>query len=444
MATELDRALAIVAGESPELFAHESLDRALAFIAKTGCARTDLIAKHLACDGEHVDKIVAPAVAVGYLVACKVMRPGKPDAYDYRVSEACSVTKALSFADFSITHKPKVAAGSSFVMAAPPPRTPVNQDFRARTPEKSAVKETAMSQQITRNDVLQRIKSAGKFGTTRAQLIEHFGGSTSAVDQHLFQLRKIKPPVIHSPERGLIVAVEFIAAQPVATIAISSAGKERLANHELVMAYLQAQEPGTAAVPSAIAQVIDCTVLSTANVLLGLYTGMKCDREKIGNDFAYFVSPPPQTSVNNGGNITRIDTGEQQHDSNTGETSAGIPSGASDWSMDEPGQEVTPGGESLPLDLDKEQADDVAQFIADVSAAAASTAPANMAHPHAAVVAEDGFAEIVLNDADMVDFAIWSNGAMTIDDGAATIQLSSAVAKKLVAYLGCFQESPSC
>ena len=51
-----------------------------------------------------------------------------------------------------------------------------------------------------------------------------------------------------------------------------------------------------------------------------------------------------------------------------------------------------------------------------------------------------GFDEITFHRAAATDFAVWSNGAMTIDDGQTSVNLSAQVAVKLRRFLGLFQE----
>lgn len=78
----------------------------------------------------------------------------------------------------------------------------------------------------------------------------------------------------------------------------------------------------------------------------------------------------------------------------------------------------------------------------DIAPQPAAVAPGPVA-PHdrlaPTLISFDGVEEIVITDPDGVDFAVWSNGALTIEDGSCSIRFSTRVTAKLRAYLGLFE-----
>lgn len=389
------------------------LDRVLASIAKQKTARSDMLAAQLKLAPEALAAMLQPAVESGYLVACAVIRPGKPDAVDYRVSEAASgAAKAMSFGDFRIVGRPK---------GTPIPLKQI-QPVRRQIAPAISTEPVMAKDKLTRQQVLAAIVAAGKTGIYRKTLIEQFGVPEANIDMHVTALFRQSPPVIYKPERGLLCAIEFESAPPARTVVANAAGTSMAATWQVVMNYLEDRPVGTATMPAAIAQAIGCTEESTRKVLLGLFAGMKIDRTEIGDDFAYFIS-----------------------DASVGVADGGEP----DAPQPEPAPTLisTPAA-PLASSLMSEQ--DVADFVnlleaepdtwpnkapvqqeAELPRAQTATAPA-------------GFDEVVFRDAAMTEMAVWSNGALTIDDGAITVQLSVDVTRKLRNYLGLFEGAATC
>lgn len=384
------------------------LDRALGWLAKRNSARTDAIAAHLQMPADSVDKLLQPAVESGYLVACQVLRPGKADVFDYRISLAASgAVKPMSFGDFSIIARPRIAP------------TPLKQPQAARrkiAPPAPNTEPVMAKEKITRHQVLAAIVAAGKDGISRKALAEQFSSSESNMDMHISALNRQQPPVLFKPERGHLVAIEFKDAAQSITKA-DPADKLNQASWQVVLAHLQALGAGVAAIPSAIAQATGCTEESTRQVLLGMFAGMKCDRIKLPDgDFSYFVGDkvPAETPA-----VTKGHPDAVALITTTAEAPAAGPA-MSEAEIADFVNNLEPEPDTWP-----------------------NTAPED-ARPAFELTAPAGFDEIVMTDADATEMAVWSNGALTIDDGAVTVQLSAQVTRKLRNYLGFFQDEPAC
>lgn len=264
------------------------------------------------------------------------------------------------------------------------------------------VPETDMSRNncITRQQVLAAIVEAGAAGCSPKSLIERFECSDQVIYNHVLSLDKKKPPVIFKPERGRIVASQFNGLQPPRKIVQSAAGSATHATRETVLAWLEDQPEGNSAVPAAVAQGIGCTEDSTRAVLAGLYAGLKVDRQKIGNDFAYFV-------------------GQLQAETATPEASAPA---IAEQAVESAPQEAPVAPTEQPAAIPSQQlVDEIADMLR-------TTAPA---------VVED----VMLDDPEQVEFAIFSSGGLDIYCAETTVTLNKAVLGKLRAFLGLFQEA---
>lgn len=116
------------------------IEKAIAFIAKQGSARTPEIAAHLGIKEAHVSASLARPVELGYLVTCKVTMPGRREMNEYRIAEAVSTSKQ-SWGDFKISRR--AATTQVKPLAAPkepPPRTPNDKRIEAAAIPKKAVR----------------------------------------------------------------------------------------------------------------------------------------------------------------------------------------------------------------------------------------------------------------------------------------------------------------
>lgn len=409
------------------------LDRALAQIAKTKCARSDSLAAFMKLDAAALEALLAPAVENGYLLACRVMRPGKPDATDYRIAEAASgAAKPMSFGDFRIISRPK---------GTPIPLSKPKIARRQIAPVATSSEPVMAKDKITRQQVLAAIVAAGKTGIYRKALIEHFGVPEANIDMHVTALFRQSPPVIYKPERGLLCAIEFESAPPAKTVVINAAGTSMAATWQLVMHYLEQRPVGTATMPSAIAKGIGCTEESTRKVLLGLFAGMKIDRTKLGNDFAYFVGERELQMVaacpaidQESGDGAQVEPAPASAVISTQAEPLASPSMSEQQVADfvnnlEPEPDTWPN--KAPEELKPWSPPAKGQQEAEL-------ARTQIAHRGG------GFDEVVFADAAMTEMAVWSNGALTIDDGAITVQLSVDVTAKLRNYLGLFEGGAKC
>lgn len=71
--------------------------RAIDYIAKKGSARSDEIAAAIDIEPKDVSALLAPAAAGGFLVTCKVSRPGKPPVNEYRLSAGYAPSEWRNF-----------------------------------------------------------------------------------------------------------------------------------------------------------------------------------------------------------------------------------------------------------------------------------------------------------------------------------------------------------
>ncbi len=393
--------------------AKSDFDKALALIAKKGTARTDSVADHLGIAPEAVAELLHPAIESGYLVSCTILRPGKPDSAEYRVCLAADDASPLRPVPFAITRK-RAEVARTAIRHTPPTRLEI-RDFKAVEPVKSAP-ETPMSQetQITRQQVLDVIQSAGAAGITRAALVGRFGGKAGAIDQHLLTLATQKPPAIHRPSRGLIVA-SGMQPEPARKVVQSAAGKQMHATREAVLGWLGNQREGYCALAQAIAQAIGCTEDSTRAVLAGLYAGMKVDRIDVGGDWGYSIGTPTLDTRD------AAATDHCREQTAKSETQTGLSCADETQTCTQQTQGADPFA-VVGFDLGIAERDKTAIFISQPMA----SEPA---------VVED----ILLDTPDDVEFAIFSSGGLDIYCADTTITLNKAVLGKLRGFLGLFQ-----
>lgn len=277
--------------------------------------------------------------------------------------------------------------------------------------------ETDMSRNncITRQQVLAAIVEAGAAGTSPKSLIERFACSEQVIYNHILSLDKQKPPVIYKPERGRIVASQFNGVAPPRKVVESAAGKATHATRETVMAWLGNQEEGLKSTVWAIAHGLGCTEESTGAVLSGLYAGLKVDRQKMGEEWAYCIGQPkaePQPDapapVVAAAETPTVSLAEAK--TLLAALNLGDPSTFPDAEV------VLPGGElGIPSRA----------TVADIASFAAPLQP---------LVVED----ILLDDPADVEFAIFSSGGLDIYCAETTVSLNRAVLGKLRAFLGLF------
>lgn len=392
--------------------AKSNFDLALTLIAKKGSSRTDAIATYLGIAPEAVAELLQPALESGYLVSCTILRPGKPDSAEYRVCLAADDASPLRPVPFAITRK-RAEVARTAIRHTPPTRLE-NRDFKAVESVKSAP-ETPMSQetQITRQQVLDVIQSAGAAGITRAALVGRFGGKAGAIDQHLLTLATQKPPAIHRPSRGLIVA-SGMQPEPARKVVQSAAGKQMHATREAVLGWLGNQREGYCALAQAIAQAIGCTEDSTRAVLAGLYAGMKVDRIDVGGDWGYSIGTPTLDTRD----AAATDPCREQTAKSA--TQTGLSCADETQTCTQQTQGADPFA-VVGVDLGIAERDKTAIFISQPMA----SEPA---------VVED----ILLDTPDDVEFAIFSSGGLDIYCADTTITLNKPVLGKLRNFLGLF------
>lgn len=280
--------------------------------------------------------------------------------------------------------------------------------------------ETDMSRNncITRQQVLAAIVEAGVAGCTPKSLVERFTCSDQVIYNHILSLGNQQPPAIYKLERGRIVASQFNGMAPPRKVVESATGKATHATRETVMAWLGNQEEGLKYTVWSIAHGLGCTEESTGAVLSGLYAGLKIDREKMGDEWAYCIgqpkaepqpeAPEPVVAAAETPTVSLADAEKLLADLNLGDPST-FPET----------EVVLPGGElGIPS---RATVADIASFVA----------------PLQPMVVED----IQLDHPDDVEFAIFSSGGLDIYCAETTVTLNKAVLGKLRAFLGLFAEA---
>lgn len=266
---------------------------------------------------------------------------------------------------------------------------------------------------VTRQQVLAVIKEAGAAGISKQDLVAKFEHLVpeNAITSHLVMLKK--DGAVANPSRGTWVATS--ATKPVSAVATPAQSKQQHATREAVMAWLEKQPEGYGGIPHAIAQDIGCSEESTSTVLAGLYGALKIERAKVGEDWAYFldrtdedkpaITPSPETP-------SKIALKSPL----TVGSAPAITAPASAYPAEEI---ILPGGElAIPSRAQ----------IAELIAMPGSLQP---------TVVED----VMLDDPEIVEFAIFSSGGMDIYCAESTVSLNKAVLGKLRAFLGLFQEA---
>lgn len=401
----------------------QDLDRALAFITKKGCVRTDAVAAHLNIGGAETDALLQPAVESGQLVTCRILRPGKPDAFDYRLSEAVSAgAKPPAFVTaFRIINNLRIRRP----LLAPPPRTPENRPIE---PPKKEFPMSKTKHSITAQQVVDAIRAAGAAGINRKDLAKQLGASTGSIDVHICSMMKRSPVPIFKPAPGVFVAIEHrvTRSEPPAdqTGALPKAKRLAHASREQIMEHL-ASLNGDATTSNALAEKIGCDHESVKAVLLGLYSGLKVDRKALAEGYAWFIPQPIEAKgifvADDPAQETRFDPEPAACDQQTAESETQPALTVTHESQIDmtPGAEerLAPGGElSVPS---KAQVGALEAVIKDLG----------------------GFPEdIVLDDADSVEFAVYSSGGLDIYCEDCAITLQKPVLAKLRAFLGLFRE----
>lgn len=99
-----------------------NVDKAIAYITQHPGARSPELAKHLGIPITNVNPTLAPLVAAGFLITCKVDQPGKPPMNEYRISSTVADNN-VSWKEFRIARK----AGTPLTKAPErPPRVPLS------------------------------------------------------------------------------------------------------------------------------------------------------------------------------------------------------------------------------------------------------------------------------------------------------------------------------
>lgn len=288
------------------------------------------------------------------------------------------------------------------------------------------VPETDMSRNncITRQQVLAAIVEAGAAGCSPKSLIERFECSDQVIYNHVLSLDKQKPPVIFKPERGRIVASQFNGLQPPRKIVQNAAGSATHATREAVLAWLEKQPEDYGGLPSDIAKDIGCTEDSTRAVLSGLHAGMKVDRVKMGNEWAYFIGQSKAEASTadpvEGCGEQAVESAPQAAAAATAEPPAAIVANTIPESHPR-SETVLLGGE---LAVSALGLGDLAELI-------------KQPMPIMPAVVED----VMLDDPERVEFAIFSSGGLDMYSAETTVTLNKAVLGKLRNFLGLFAEA---
>lgn len=87
--------------------AESNTEKALAYIAKHPGARSPEIAEAIGAPVSNVTALLNGPVQAGFLVVCKVERPGKPPINEYRLSATVAEDK-VSWSEFRLAHRANV------------------------------------------------------------------------------------------------------------------------------------------------------------------------------------------------------------------------------------------------------------------------------------------------------------------------------------------------
>lgn len=261
---------------------------------------------------------------------------------------------------------------------------------------------------ITRQQVLATIVEAGAAGITRMQLVERFKCAEANIDMHISALNRQLPPVIFKPERGRVCAIEHAANVPAPKVIENATVKALHATREAVLDWLGKAPAEVMATPWSVAHGIGCTEDSTRAVLAGLYAGLKVDRQKLGDEWAYFIGAPKMETQSEPVTepVVRVEPAAEPT----------MPPPAEVLPVEEI---VLPGGELVMPSV--KDIDELAKMLA----------------PIAPTVVED----VMLDDPDGVEFAIFSSGGLDIYCAETTVTLNKGVLNKLRRFLGLFQEA---
>jgi hypothetical protein len=344
---------------------------------------------------------------------------------------------------------------------------------------------------VTRQQVLAVVKEAGSAGISKLDLVAKFEHlvNEAAITSHLVMLKK--DGAVSNPNRGVWLATS-VNTEPVRPVAETKVGS---ADYVTVMAWLGKQPKDYGVVPSEIAKDIGCTEESTRAVLAGLYAGMKVDRRKVGNDWAYYIDRPdaqqPQSTASVAGQLIAA----QQLTLAEKITKVLMESDAALSAKEISARvEFPPDSETLTREIYFMKADGrlyndplaerpagsrgnvgmyrlaSSQLVdkKDDRPMTVVIAPVVSDHEHAPAVAEttidrsppdlvesqaklakatnsSGIFAVFVEDADEFEVGIFSDGTMTLvmEDGLgdATVELCPAAVKKLRAFLGLFSEA---
>jgi len=107
-------------------------EKAIAFIAQRGSARSPEIAEHIKINATAIQAFLAGPLEAGYLIACKVEIPGKRPMNEYRLSANVSESKQ-SWADFKAASR--LSTKPLKIAKDRPPRVPPETKPRTVAPE---------------------------------------------------------------------------------------------------------------------------------------------------------------------------------------------------------------------------------------------------------------------------------------------------------------------
>lgn len=342
--------------------------------------------------------------------------------------------RGLSVSDWLITESLVVQADGVYRiteagLAACPLRNPLAA--RNAVPATSSEDE---SMNKTPQQVFDVIAAAGSSGVKVPEIAARFGmpSADKSIRNALYRLKSTGQ--VETPEHGLyVIASQGVKLtrsgeaspasnkEPARKVVEKASGKEMHATREAVMAWLEKQPTDVGAMPVAVAQGIGCTEDSTRAVLSGLFAGLKVNRQKIGNDWAYFIDQPrTETKATEACGEQTAKSSPQADLTATDEPQPAVV--ANTIPESHPRSEIVlPGGDlAIP---EKGLGDIVRELVREPM-------------PVMPAIVED----IILDSPDNTEFAIFSSGGLDIYCAETTVTLNKAVLGKLRSFLGLFQE----
>lgn len=289
-------------------------------------------------------------------------------------------------------------------------------------PIKTRMEIEPMTIKLTRPEVLAAITAAGPQGISKADLCIRFPEVTDeGINFHLMQLKK--DGAAHNPRRGHWVATA-VQTQPPRTVVQAAQSIKHHATREAVLAWLKSRPIGTASIPEAIAGAIGCDEDSTRAVLAGLYAGLKVDRVKTDNDWAYIIGTP------------KLETQHESHAEPEGSPTVNPENEPKTETRPEPPFAARLAYVQVTVKPEAVATQD--QLDEPTNSTSISSELVNPPSPTQRMDATLQYDTIYGHDDP--HFALWSDGTLVIVTDNNTIEIDPAAFKALRAYLGMFAE----